>query len=242
MHDDGPRLSGMMLAGGAVAVALIAGAAGWAGARYGSQGAMEEVVRSYILDHPEIIPEAMENLQNREAGKALAEVRGDVERVFPGAVMGNPDGKLVMVEFTDFACGYCRKAVEDVDALIAANPDLKVVIRELPIISPQSAEAARMGLAAAAQGKYPAFHRAMFAAGQPSPEAIESAARAAGLDMAQARAFAESPQVEMELSRNIQIAQQLGFSGTPSWVIGDRMIAGAVGADALAEAIEDARS
>jgi hypothetical protein len=82
--------------------------------------------------------------------------------------MGNPAGKVTLVEFTDFACTYCRRSVGDVDALIAANPDLKVVVRELPIIAPASEPAARMGLAAAAQGKYAAFHKAMFAGDAPA--------------------------------------------------------------------------
>jgi hypothetical protein len=148
-------------------------AGGWLG---GSQrvgwrksAAIEEVVRDYILAHPEILPEAMENLRERETGKQLEAVAGKLETPFPGAVLGNPQGKVTLVEFTDFACTYCRASVADVEALIAANPDLKVVVRELPILSPQSADAARMGLAAAEQGKYPAFHKAMFAAGRPDP-------------------------------------------------------------------------
>lgn len=238
MQDETDRRDRKLLIGGGIAIVLLAGVAGWLGARM----AMDGAVRSALLENPEIIPQAMQNLQEREASSALADVRGDVERAFPGAVLGNPQGTVTLVEFTDFACGYCRRAVEDVEALIAANPELKVVVRELPILSPQSADAARMGLAAAAQGRYPAFHRAMFAAGQPSPEAIEAAARAAGLDMAAARTFAQSDEVERELTRNVELARTLGFSGTPSWVVGDRVIGGAVGEEALAEAIAEAQS
>ena len=238
MQDETDRRDRKLLIGGGIAIVLLAGVAGWLGARM----AMDGAVRSALLENPEIIPQAMQNLQEREASSALADVRGDVERTFPGAVLGNPQGTVTLVEFTDFACGYCRRAVEDVEALIAANPELKVVVRELPILSPQSADAARMGLAAAAQGRYPAFHRAMFAAGQPSPEAIEAAARAAGLDMAAARTFAQSDEVERELTRNVELARTLGFSGTPSWVVGDRVIGGAVGEEALAEAIAEAQS
>ena len=135
------------------------------------RGAIEALVRSYILEHPEILPEAMEKLQARETEARLAPLRGAVETPFPGAVMGNPQGKITLVEFTDFACTYCRSSVADVEALVKANPDLKVVVRELPIIAPESEPAARMGLAAAAQGKYAAFHKAMFSGERPAPAA-----------------------------------------------------------------------
>lgn len=203
--------------------------------------AIEQIVREYILAHPEILPEAMENLQQRENAKALSGIREEVFAPFPGAVLGNPQGKVTLVEFTDFACGYCRTSVAHVEALVAANPDLRVVIRELPILSPASADAAKMALAAAEQGKYPAFHHAMFAAGQPGPETIAAAARAAGLDMARARKAVADPRLETELSRNLDFARRLGFSGTPSWIAGDRLLSGAVGQDRLAEAVEAAR-
>lgn len=212
-----------------------------AGGVLGGKLAMEKVVHDYILAHPEILPQAMENLQRRETVKRLAPIRGDVERAFPGAVLGNPQGKITLVEFTDFACGFCRQSVSDVDRLIKAHPDLRVVIRELPILSPQSEDAARMALAAAEQGKYPAFHRLMFAAGQPGPDSIEAAARAADVDLAKAREAARSERIEGELIRNMELARTLGFSGTPSWIVGDEVMTGAVGMDRLAEAIEAAR-
>lgn len=205
------------------------------------RAAIEQVVREYILAHPEILPEAMENLQKRETARQLAGVRGDIEKPFPGAVLGNPDGKVTLVEFTDFACTFCRQSVAEVEALIAANPDLKVVIREFPILSPASEDAARMALAAAEQGRYAAFHRAMFAAGRPDAASIEAAARAAGLDMERARRVIADPRIAAELKRNHELARQLGFNGTPSWVVGKQVISGAVGKDVLAKAIAEAR-
>lgn len=215
----------------------------------GDRVAIEGVVRDYILKHPEILPEAMGELrkqeqakQQAETSKQLASIQGDVEKPFPGAIMGNPNGKVTLVEFTDFACGYCRQSVEEVDALIAMHPDLKVVVRELPILSPASADAAKMALAAGRQGKYAAFHKAMFAAGRPDPATIEAAARAAGLDMDKARVAVADPKMEEELQKNVEMARQLGFNGTPSWVIGDQAISGAVGREQLAKAIAEARS
>jgi len=223
-----------------VSCVLLAVGAGWGATVFGRK-AVEGVVHDYILEHPEILPQAMENLQNRENAKQLADVSSAVEAPFPGAVLGNPDGKVTLVEFSDFACGYCRKSLGDVEALIARNPDLRIVVRELPIISEHSPEASRWGLAAAQQGKFAQFHKAMFEAGQIDPQTIQATARSIGLDMAKAAADAKSPAVEAELQRNFAIASRLGFTGTPSWVAGERLIQGAVGFDQLAEAVESAR-
>jgi protein-disulfide isomerase len=203
--------------------------------------AIEKVVHDYILEHPEILPQAMENLQKKENAQALTGIGDAVHKPYPGAILGNPRGSVTLVEFTDFACTFCRQSVAEVDQLVAANPDLRVVVRELPILSPQSADAAKMALAAAEQGKYAAFHRAMFAAGRPAPDTIAAAAQAAGLDMDRARKTIAAPRVEAELTRNVDFARQLGFNGTPSWIAGDTLLSGAVGEDKLSEAIAAAR-
>ena len=191
------------------------------------------MVRRYILEHPEILPEAIAELQRRQTTEQLAQAGESITEPFPGAVLGNPDGDTVLVEFSDYACGYCRQSVEDVKALVAANPDLKVVIRELPILSQGSIEAAKMALAAAKQGRFGAFHEAMYEEGRPTDDAIERAARAAGLDMARARADATSEEVARELEANRTYAEQLQISGTPAWIAGDEVMQGAVGESAL---------
>jgi protein-disulfide isomerase len=241
-----PRSLAWAIGGGVLL--MVGGLSGWLFETSRSQPtalndkvAIEQLVRNYILDHPEILPEAMERLRDRETKKQLAGVADKVEAAFPGAVLGNPQGKIIMVEFTDYACTYCRKSVADVDALIAANPDLKVVIRELPILSPASTEAARMALAAAEQGRYAAFHKAMFAIGQPNAQTIAAAANAAGIDMDRARRTIAGPLIDAEIEKNHGFARQLGFEGTPSWVIGDVLTSGAVGQQELAKAIADAR-
>ncbi len=239
----------LVLATGAIGLLIAGGLAGWffesnrgQPAALKDKAAIEQVVRNYILDHPEILPEAMDRLRDRETKKQLAGAAELVEAPFPGAILGNPQGKVTMVEFTDFACTYCRQSVADVEALIAANPDLKVVIRELPILSPGSAEAARMALAAAEQGRYAAFHKAMFEAGRPDAQTIAVAARAAGIDMARARRVIAEPRIDAEINKNMAFARQLGFDGTPSWVIGEALLSGAVGQKELAKAISEARS
>jgi protein-disulfide isomerase len=222
-------------------VLLLAGvAAGWFWRAQTDQSAIEKIIHDYILDNPEILPEAMENLRLKENAKLLTGIREDVERPFPGAILGNPNGKVTLVEFTDYACGFCRQSVGDVEALLREHPDLRIVIRELPILSPESGEAARWALAAAEQGKYTAFHNALFAAGRPSAQTIQAAAAVAGLDMARAKATIADPRIEAELKRNYEFAQQLGFSGTPSWVAGNQLLSGAIGKERLSKAIKDA--
>jgi protein-disulfide isomerase len=219
-------------------VALLGALGGWAASR----ATMGKFVREYVINNPDMLPLAMDNLRKLEDAKQLAGVRGDVEKPFPGAILGNPNGKITVVEFADYACGYCKKSVADLDALIAANPEIKVVMRELPILSPNSADAAKMALAAGEQGKYPAFHKAMYEIGKPDAQTIEAAAKAAGVDLDRARKFIADPRLDAEIDKNMGYARQLGFQGTPSWVIGERLLAGAVGKEALAKAIAEFKS
>ena len=198
----------------------------------------DRMVHDYIVSHPEVLPEAMDNLHRQEESKQLAGIRGDLERPWPGAVLGNPNGKQTLVEFTDFACSFCRRSIADIDLLIASRPELKVVVRELPILTQQSNDAAKMALAAAAQGRYAAFHKAMFAIGHPDAATIAQAAATAGLDMTRARATIADLGTEAEIERNLEFARKLGLSGTPSWVAGDRLLSGAVGVDRLAQALD----
>jgi len=206
------------------------------------KAAIEGLVRDYILEHPEILPEAMERLQSKGAARQIAAQRDRIETPFAGAVLGNPRGSVTLVQFTDYACTYCRQSVADLDALIAAHPDLRVVVRELPILSRESERAARIALAAARQGRYAAFHQAMFGAGRPSAETIAAASDKAGIDGAAAGAFADRPEVTAELSQNLAMSRSLGISGTPAWVVGDRLLIGAVGRAALEQAIAEARA
>ena len=225
-----------------VTTALIALACGFLGAwGFAASGLGGGATEKWLLAHPEVLPKMAETLQQREVAKRLTSVGGDASRPFPGAVLGNPNGTVTLVEFSDYGCGYCRQSVADVKALIADNPDLKVVVRERPIFQ-GSDVAARMALAAADQGKFAAFHDLMFAHGPPSPASIAGAAKAAGLDMVAARAFAATPGVQYELANNNDMAMKLGFEGTPSWIVGDQVFVGAVGKDKLAAAIAAARN
>ena len=130
-----------------IVLAVIGGFAGAAAWDFSGLGG--HATRDYLYAHPEVLPEAMGRYQVKQRQAQLAPIRDQLLTPFPGAVLGNPNGKLTLVEFSDYACTYCRQSVADVERLIAGNPDLRVVIREYPILRPESVDAARMGLAAA---------------------------------------------------------------------------------------------
>jgi protein-disulfide isomerase len=220
-------------------IALLAGLAG--AAAWDFSGLGPDRTREALLANPEILPEAMQELQRRDMVARIEPLRDELEAPFPGAVLGNHNGEITLVEFTDYACGYCRMSLDHVDEVIAANPDLRVVIREYPILSAASADAARMALAAAEQGRFAQFHSAMFAAESLSPENIELAARQAGVDVQRAQAAIDAGLYEGQLQNNVFLAQNVGVSGTPAWVVGDQVLSGAVGVAALSSAIEEAR-
>lgn len=222
-----------------IAIALVAGFAGAAAWDYAGFG--PDRTREALLANPEILPEAMQELQRRDMVARIEPLRDELEAPFPGAVLGNPNGEITLVEFSDYACGYCRMSLEHVNQLIAANPDLRVVIREYPILSAGSADAARMALAAAEQGRYAQFHDAMFAAESLSPENIELAARQSGVDVERAQAAIATGVYDSQLQNNVFLAQNMGLSGTPAWVVGNQVLSGAVGTETLSAAIAEAR-
>jgi protein-disulfide isomerase len=203
--------------------------------------ATEALVRAYILENPEIITEAVEILQQRETAKRLTSVQKEIATPFPGAEAGNPKGDVTIVEFTDYSCGFCRASVADVKRLLTEDRQIRLIYRELPILSPASREAAAWALAAARQGKHQAFHDAMFAAGPPSAQSIRTAASKAGLNLSEAEAFAVSREAKTEIESNLSIMQQVGFNGTPTFVIGNQILEGALGYEALKAAVKKAR-
>lgn len=227
-------------AGTALATGAIGpGVAGSAMVGDSERARIEAVVRDYILSHPEIIPEAMERLQQRETAKVVDTHRVRIETPYAGAWAGNPKGDATLTIFYDYACGYCRASLPDIERLLREDKQLRIVFRELPILSEDSEKAARVSLAAAAQGKFKAFHDALYAAGRPTPDNIASAQKAAGVDPNASPQLAADAQREIEA--NVQIARDLRFTGTPSWVVGNEVLSGAVGYERLKDAIAAAR-
>jgi protein-disulfide isomerase len=243
-------ISGRELMVGGLAVALgAAGAVLGMGAltkpepvNTNDRAAIEQVVREYILSHPEILPEAMANLEAREAKKLIDTHRSALEKPFAGAWQGAADPDVTLVEFFDYQCGYCRAALPDLERLLAEDKKLKVVYRELPILGPASLEAAQLSLGVAQGSGYPAFHHAVYAGGQVNARTISAALKASGVNAVAAKAAAASDAVHQEIQSNLELQRTLNLNGTPSWVVGDKVLNGAVGYDALKKAIADARA
>lgn len=203
----------------------------------GDRSQIEGIVREYILANPEILPEAMERLQQRDAARVVDQNRAALETPFHGAWAGAQDGDVVLVEFFDYACGFCRSSNPDVERLLREDDRLKVVWRELPVLGPDSEAAARASLAAARQGRFTQFYERLFALGRPSASNVAGALQAAGVGASVPEAEARG-----EIQKNMQLAQAIGATGTPTFVVGDKVLEGAVGYEALKAAIDAARA
>jgi protein-disulfide isomerase len=221
-------------------VAILSGVVASLGTATALQG-RGEGVRAFLLQNPEVLQEAMDRLRLKQLAAQIAPHRQQIETPYAGAWIGAKDGDVTLVQFFDYACGYCKASLPDVQRLVRDDPKVKVVFRELPILSRESEVAARASLAAAEQGRFQAFHDAMYAAGRPSPDTIAAAVRTAGLDQGKLEAAMNTPRAEQELGQNVELARTLGFTGTPSWVVGNQVLSGAVGYEALKKAVAEAR-
>jgi protein-disulfide isomerase len=219
----------------------------------GQRGEIETIVRNYLIAHPEVLEEAMAELNKRqaaaEAEKHEASVAQNSDTIFNsprGVVLGNKDGDVTFVEFFDYNCGYCKRAMSDMLTLMKDDPKLKVVLKEFPVLGPGSVEAAQVAVAVRMQDKsgkkYLDFHQRLLGGrGQADKSHALAAAKDAGLNMAQIEKDMASPEVKATLQENFKIAEALGLNGTPSYVIGDEVVIGAVGLPALQEKINTAR-
>lgn len=196
-----------------------------------------KVVRQAMLDDPQILVDAADALRDRQYAPTLSSARAQLETPFASSWKGAEKPEVVLVEFYDYACPYCKASNPHVDQLVRENPKLRVVYRELPILGPNSVEAARLSLAASKAGRFHQFHEALYAAGRPAPDTNAAAARIANIPPTPA----EDAAIEAELKKNFQLASQLGATGTPLFVVGDRVLSGAVGYEALKKAVEDAQ-
>jgi protein-disulfide isomerase len=212
------------------------GVGGWH-AWYGpDKAATEALVRDYILDHGEILQQSVDRMQQRAAASTVAQHRAALETPFHSAWAGAANGDVVLVEFFDYACAYCRASNGDVERLLREDPRLKVVWRELPVLGPDSQAAAHVSFGAARQGRFRQFHDRMFALGRPTETIVAEAVANTGV----AR-DGETPDGRAELARNFELARAIGATGTPTFVVGDQVLQGAVGYDALKRAIAAAR-
>jgi len=197
-----------------------------------------KIVRAGLLADPRILSDTVDALRDAQYAPILAANRAAIETPFGSSWKGAAKPEVTLVEFFDYACPYCKASNPAVDRLLQEDKGLRVVYRELPILGPDSLTAARLSLEASKLGRFARFHDTLWAAGRPSPETNAQAAVAAGI----APQPAPDPAIELELNGNMKLAGQLGATGTPLFVIGDRVMNGAVGYDMLKDAIAKARA
>lgn len=215
------------------------------------RGEIEKIIKEYLIKHPEVLQEAVQELEKRqaavEADRSKVALAQNQEKVFNSkhqVVVGNPQGDVTMVEFFDYNCGYCKRAMADKVELIKSDPKLRVVLKEFPVLGPGSIEAAQVAVAVRMQApqKYFDFHQRLLGGrGQADKGRALAAARDAGLDMARIEKDLQSPEVKATLEEVMSVAEALGINGTPTYVVGDNVVAGAVGVNALRQQIAAAR-
>jgi len=219
----------------------------------GQRGEIESIIRNYLIAHPEVLEDAMAELNKRqaaaEAEKHEASVAQNSEAIFNsprGVVLGNKDGDVGFVEFFDYNCGYCKRAMADMLDLLKTDPKLKVVLKEFPVLSQGSVEAAQVAVAVRMQDpsgkKYLDFHQKLLGGrGQADKARALAAAKEAGLDVGRIEKDLANPEVRATIEENFKLAEAMGMNGTPSYVIGKQVVVGAIGLEGLKEKIGIAR-
>jgi len=214
---------------------------------------IQKIIKDYLLAHPEVLQEAMAELEKKqqvaEAEKARSAVKNHSDALFNSprqVVLGNPQGDVTFVEFFDYNCGYCKRALNDMVELMSKDPKLKVVLKEFPVLGPGSVEAAQVAVAVRMQDKtgkkYLDFHQKLLGGrGQVDKAKALAAAKDAGLDMARIEKDIKSEEVSKTLEESMKLAEALGLNGTPSYVIGNDVVIGAVGLAALSQKVQAAR-
>jgi len=211
--------------------------------------ALEQAIHDYILSHPEVIAESLQKYQQQqEASKQQAQTQAlkDLQQTLvnhpASPVLGNPNGDVTVVEFLDYRCPYCKAMHQSIADMIANDGNVRVVIKEFPILGDESLYAARAALAAANQGKYAEMHSALMTfKGKPGPKEVDALAKSLGLDTAKLKQDMAAPAVDQELQQNYNLAEALGINGTPAFIIGETLIPGAVKLEDLKAQIAKAR-
>jgi protein-disulfide isomerase len=209
----------------------------------------EQRLQTYLLDHPEVIIESVNRMEARQRASAEAEVQmiieGHADELFRDVnspVGGNPNGDITLVEFFDYNCPYCRQMVPVMMQAETADPQLRVVYKEFPILGPNSTLAAKAAFAAHKQGKYLAFHRALYQVrGAVDSSKVTEVATAVGLDADRLKADMADPTIAALIEKNLALARALRIDGTPGFVAGSQILRGAIDLKALQAFIQEAR-
>jgi protein-disulfide isomerase len=211
---------------------------------------IEQVMRTYLMEHPEILREMANKLDENDKKKETEARTGNLKSKAPAifhdatdAVVGNPKGDVTVVEFMDYNCGWCKKSVKEMQSLLANDTKVRVVMKEFPIFGEGSEYAARAALAAVKQGKYWELHQAMFAAeSKITPEVVDQIAVAQGLDLAQLKKDMTDPKISENIRKTQILAQTLLFTGTPAFIVDDQVSPGYVPMDTLQTMIAGVRA
>jgi protein-disulfide isomerase len=246
----------LLLLGAAVMVVAVFGALRFAGSFSENDAPsvamnkadVEKIVHNYILENPEVILEAMDRLQNKQNDERLSHLRDGAKKhanaLFkePEAIVaGNPKGDITVVEFFDYHCPYCKKVKQDVTDLLKQDGNIRLVLREFPILSKESENAARAAVASLPQGKYWDFHLALMGAEDLSDESIFATAKSVGIDVDRLRADMKDPKVQRRLDDTQDLAKTLGIDATPTFFVGDEPMTGAKSLKELKDAVAAAR-
>jgi Protein-disulfide isomerase len=214
--------------------------------------AIGEIVRDYLLKNPELLQEVIAELEKRQAesqrvaqASALKETRDVLHNAPHSFVVGNPSGDVTLVEFFDYNCGYCKQALTDVQTLVKNDPKLRVVLKDFPVLGPDSVEASRVGLAVRNQlqgEKLFDYHTKLLGTrGRVNGERALAVAKEMGLDMARLQKDMAGSDVRSALQENAGLGDKLGLTGTPAFIIGDEVIPGAVGLEPLKQVVANVR-
>ncbi|MBG1231910.1 DsbA family protein [Aestuariivirga litoralis] len=236
---------------GAFLLASVVAAAAFAGSFSDDQKKeMEDIIHSYLMEHPDVLKEMVAKLDAADK-QAADEARGNVlssasKDIFHNAldgVAGNPKGDVTVVEFMDYNCGWCHKSVTEMQAVIGKDKNVRLVLKEFPIFGEGSEYAARAAMASQKQGKYWEFHQAMFATkGKIDAAVTDKVAQSVGLDITKLKADMKDPEINANIDKTQALAKSLQFTGTPGFIVGDKIFPGFTQQDNIIASIAATRA
>ncbi len=211
--------------------------------------AIEKIIKEYLMKNPEVIIEAVQELEKRQASardqaaqQTIAQRKAELISDPGTPVGGNPDGDVTIVEFFDYHCGYCKRAHPTMQSVVKGDPKIRIAYKQMPILTPNSRVAAAGALAAARQGKYMEMHNALMEArGELTKDRVMQIAAGIKLDTDKLAKDMAAPDIVQQIDRSLELAKALGIDGTPAFVIGNKVIPGAVDASTIQAAVAEAR-
>lgn len=210
--------------------------------------AIESIIKEYLVQNPDVMVEVTKELEKRQTAlqadehkKVIVDQKSSLFGAPTDFVLGNPKGNIAVVEFLDYNCGWCKKAVDEMTKLTKADPNVRVIFKEFPIFGEDSIAAAKAAMASVRQNKYWDFHVALMKERRVTKDNVYKIAEKVGLDVARLKVDMADPKIEEALKETQQVAQALGIEGTPGFIVDTRVNVGFVPADGLKEMIAEVR-